>query len=35
MVEKYRIEAARVQPILTMVFDENWADFTLRYVVDF
>lgn len=35
MVAKYRIEAARVRPMVTMLFDENWAEFTLRYVVDF
>ncbi len=29
------IENARVEPIVTMVFDQNWMTFTLRYVVDF
>ncbi len=35
VVAKYRIEDARVEPTITMVFDENWMIFTLRYVVDF
>jgi hypothetical protein len=29
------IEKARVDPIVSMVFDENWITFTLRFVVDF
>ncbi len=35
MIGKYDIENARVQPMITMVFDQNWITFTLRYVVDF
>ena len=35
MVRKYRIEDARVEPMVTMVADENWMTFTARYVVDF
>ena len=35
MIGKYNIENARVQPMITMSFDENWITFTLRYVVDF
>ena len=35
MVEKYRIEAASVEPMVTMTADENWMEFTLRYVVDY
>ena len=35
VVDKYRIEDARVDPVITMSFDENWMVFTLRYVVDF
>lgn len=35
MVKKFLIEDARVKPMVTMVFDENWITFTLRYVVDF
>jgi len=35
MVAKYRIEDARVQPMVTMVANDNWIEFTARYVVDF
>ncbi|MBT8299535.1 MAG: mechanosensitive ion channel [Maribacter sp.] len=35
MTEKLMIEKARVEPMVQMVFDENWITFTLRYVVDF
>lgn len=35
MTGEYSIENAKVQPMVTMVFDENWITFTLRYVVDF
>ncbi|WP_027395110.1 mechanosensitive ion channel family protein [Aquimarina latercula] len=35
MIGNYNIENARVQPMVTMSFDENWITFTLRYVVDF
>jgi small-conductance mechanosensitive channel len=32
---KYRVEEARVQPMVNLRFDQNWITFTLRYVVDF
>lgn len=35
VVSAYRIEDARVAPLVTMVFNENWMDFTVRYVVDY
>lgn len=35
MIGSYSIENARVAPMVTMVFDENWITFTLRYVVDY
>ncbi|MBI4465301.1 MAG: hypothetical protein HY647_11410 [Acidobacteria bacterium] len=35
MVSKYMIENARVEPIVTMIANENWIEFTLRYVVDY
>jgi small-conductance mechanosensitive channel len=35
MTEKYMVEDARVDPFVLMRFDENWIDFTLRYVVDY
>ncbi|WP_346859261.1 mechanosensitive ion channel domain-containing protein [uncultured Draconibacterium sp.] len=35
MTNKYRIEDADVQPLVTLTFDENWITFTIRYVVDY
>lgn len=35
MTEKFLIEKARVKPMVSMSFDENWITFTLRYVVDY
>jgi len=35
VVNTYRIEDARIDPLVTMVFNENWMDFTVRYVVDY
>lgn len=35
MVSKYLIEDARVEPMVSMVADENWVTFTIRYVVDY
>ncbi len=35
MTNRYMLEKASVQPMVTLVFDENWITFTLRYVVDF
>jgi len=32
---RYRVEPARVQPIVSMKFDQNWITFTLRYIVDY
>jgi hypothetical protein len=29
------IENARVQPMVTLIFNDNWIEFTLRYVVDY
>lgn len=34
MVKRYFIEKATVQPTVSIVPDENWVTFTLRYVVD-
>jgi len=34
MVRTYRIEDARIAPMVTLVANDNWAEFTLRYVVD-
>lgn len=35
MTEKLMVENAQVTPMVTMVFDENWITFTLRFVVDY
>ena len=35
MTEEFMIEKAKVEPFVSMVFDENWITFTLRYVVDY
>lgn len=34
LVKKYRIENATVDPMVTLVANDNWLEFTLRYVVD-
>ncbi|MDD4928406.1 MAG: mechanosensitive ion channel [Gallionella sp.] len=31
----YRVDDARLEPSVTMNFDANWIEFTLRYVVDY
>lgn len=35
VVSKYMIEDAKVDPVVTMVANQNWIEFTLRYVVDY
>jgi small-conductance mechanosensitive channel len=35
MLRKYAIEEASVEPMVTLVANDNWMEFTLRYVVDF
>jgi small-conductance mechanosensitive channel len=35
LVKKFAIEDARVEPLVSLVLDENWMTYTLRYVVDF
>ena len=35
LVNKFLIEDAKTEPIVTMVADENWVTFTLRYVVEY
>lgn len=34
-VRHYRVEEARLEPMVTMSFDSNYIEFTLRYVVDY
>lgn len=35
MVKKYLLEDAGVEPIVTLVANDNWMEFTVRYVVSF
>lgn len=35
MVNKYRIEQASVEPMVTLIANDNWLEFTVRYVVDY
>jgi small-conductance mechanosensitive channel len=35
MVQKYMIEHESVEPIVTLIANDNWMEFTLRYIVDF
>ena len=34
LVKNYRIEDARIEPMVTLVANDNWVEFTLRYVVE-
>ena len=33
--QHYRVEDAKLEPMVTMSFDANWLELTLRYVVDY
>lgn len=35
MVHKYLIEHAKVEPMVTLVANDNWLEFTVRYVVNY
>lgn len=35
MTRKYRVEKATTDPIVTLVANDNWIEFTIRYIVDF
>lgn len=35
LTKELYVENARIEPIITMAFDENWITITARYVVDF
>lgn len=34
LVRTFRIEQARIEPLVTIVANDNWVEFTLRYTVD-
>jgi len=35
MTSKYRIEEMRVEPLVTLVANDNWLEYTIRYVVPY
>ena len=35
MVRKYLIEDQRIEPAVTLIANDNWMEFTIRYVVDY
>ena len=35
MTDKYMLEDARLEPMVMLSIKESWAEFTLRYVVDY
>lgn len=35
MTDKYLLEDAQLKPGVSLKMDDNWAEFTLRYVVDY
>ncbi len=35
LVRRYRIENASVDPMVTMIANDNWMEYTVRYVVDY
>jgi small-conductance mechanosensitive channel len=35
MIRHYRLEHESVEPMVTLVANDNWIEFTLRYVVDY
>jgi small-conductance mechanosensitive channel len=35
MVHKYLIEDAKVEPMVTLVANDNWLEFTVRYIVSY
>jgi small-conductance mechanosensitive channel len=35
MTEKYMLEDAKLEPMVTFSIKENWAEYSLRYVVDY
>jgi len=35
MYKKYRVEHESVEPVVTLNANDNWLEFTLRYIVDY
>lgn len=34
-VNRYRLEEARIEPMITLAATDNWIEFTVRYIVDY
>lgn len=34
-VNRYQLEAARIEPMITLAATDNWIQFTIRYIVDY
>jgi hypothetical protein len=32
---KYRLEDAQTEPMISLIANDNWAEYTLRYVVGY
>ncbi|MEZ4822502.1 MAG: hypothetical protein R2942_08810 [Ignavibacteria bacterium] len=32
---KYRLEDAQTEPMISLIANDNWVEYTLRYVVDY
>lgn len=35
LVNKYRIENARTEPMISLIANDNWVEYTIRYVVNY
>jgi small-conductance mechanosensitive channel len=35
MVQRYRLDHEGVEPLVTLIANDNWIEFTVRYVVDY
>jgi len=34
-VDRYRLEEAKIEPMITLAATDNWIEFTVRYIVDY
>ncbi|MDD3014539.1 MAG: mechanosensitive ion channel [Candidatus Gastranaerophilales bacterium] len=35
MLRKYLVERARIEPMITIIANDNWVEFTVRYITDY
>lgn len=35
IVTRYYVEPAMIEPMVTLVFNDNWIEFTIRYIVNY